>query len=212
MRGHHEVSNCDLIACCKLTAVVGQVPLHDCMVLLGQPDVSLDRGGLLVRWGEHEARKLAEHVCEGVNDRVDITERLVVPLVIVAIPDAERADDGAELGYALFLTIIGKDYLWEATTELTSVAACLLSLPIWHVLGFLNVGLSVVLKHLSEGITASHSLEVPESDTSRDDALRGDLLATRLTCLSTRVATHLKLNLFGSDKIVVSLLILSLAP
>ena len=54
MRGHHEVSNGDRVACSELTSMVGQVFLHDVMVLLGQLDVSLDRGGLLVGRGEHE--------------------------------------------------------------------------------------------------------------------------------------------------------------
>lgn len=111
----------------------------------------------------------------------------------------------------MLLAILSKDGLRETTTEFTSVAACLLGLPVGHVLGDLIVGLSVVLKHLSEGITASHTLEVPEGDTAWDDALLGDSLFTWLTCLSTGVATHLQFNLFGSDKIVVNLLISSLA-
>ena len=189
--------------------MVGQISLNYFVVLLGRLDVSLDCGGLLVRWGEHEARELAKHVCESINDRVNVTARLEVPCVIVAIPDTKLTEDGAKLSYAVLLAIIKKDCLWEAATEFTSVACCLLSFPIRHVLGDLIVGLSVVLKHLSEGITATHSLEVPEGDSAWDDALLGDLFTTRLTCLSTGVATHLEFNLFGSDKIVVALLISS---
>ena len=211
MRSHNEVSNGDCVACCKLTAVVSQVLLHHIVVLLGKLDVSLDSGGLLVRCSEHEARELAEHVCEGVNDRVYVTACLEVPGVVVAIPDSELAEDGAKLSYSVLLAIICKDYLWEATTEFTSIAACLLGFPVRHVHSDLIVGLSVVLKHLSEGITASHTLEVPEGDTAWDDALLGDLLTTRLTCLSTGVATHLEFNLFGSDKIAVLWLISSLS-
>ena len=212
MRGHHEVSDGDCVACCELTAMVGQVLLHNAVVLLGQLDVSLNGCGLLVGRSEHEARKLSEHVCEGVDNRVNVTACLEVPGVVVAIPDAELAEDGAKLGKSVLLAILSEDCLREAATEFTSVAACFLSFPIGHVFGDLIVGLSVVLKHLSEGITASHSLEVPEGDTAWDDALLGDFFATWLTCLSTGVATHLKFNLFGSDKIVVDLLISSFAP
>ena len=127
--GHDEVARAEAVATDVLAVVMGEVLLDQGVVQLGKSDEGIDVLLLLVLWSEQDGRALAEGIGPGVNDWVVIASALPVLGVVVAVPDAEHAEDSAELGKAHFLALDSSLGLGETATEFATTAGGLLGLP-----------------------------------------------------------------------------------
>ena len=101
------------------------------------------------------------------------------------------AKNGAELGQAVLNSVLSVSSLRQAATELSALTLALLSFPVRERVRHLLVGLSVVLKHLSEWVTSAISLKVVEGDLARDT------LTLDRVCLEKRRVSNDKGILLG---------------
>ena len=169
--GHDEVARAEAVATDVFAVVMAEVLLDQGVEQLGKSDEGIDVVLLLVLWSEQDGRALAEGIGPGVNDWVVIASALPVLGVVVAVPDAEHAEDSAELGKAHFLALDSALGLGETATEFATTAGGLLGLPaLWRLIDLL-VGLSVILKHHSEGVGTTVQTEVVELDRVREQIL-----------------------------------------
>lgn len=156
--------------------MVGEVLLDQSVVFLGEFDKFLDVFILFVLRSEQDGRAQAKGIGPSVNNWVVIASALPVLGVVVAVPDAEHAEDSAELGEAHLLATDFALGIRQTATEFATLAGGLLGFPaLWRLFNLL-VGLSVVLEHHSEGIGTTVQTEVMELDRIREQVL--SLLAT----------------------------------
>ena len=131
--GHDEVARADAVATDVLAVVMAEALLDNAVEQLGKSDEVLDVLLLLVLWSEQDGRALAEGIGPGVNDHVVIASALPVLGVVVAVPDAEHAEDSAKLGKAHFLALDSTLGIGETATEFATIASGLLGLPaLWR--------------------------------------------------------------------------------
>ena len=157
---HDELSDRDLVASGPLHVVVVQVLLHH----LVEEHSNLEEGRnvlrlLVLRSGE-DGRALGKDIGECVNDRVGIYGHPPVLRIVVAVLDAEHAEDGAHLREAVFLSVDSDDCVRKSTSKLTTISSSLLGLPGLGFPRYLIVLLAVVLKDLLERVAAAVEVEV----------------------------------------------------
>ena len=157
---HDELGDRDLVASGPLLVVVVQVPLHHLVVELSNRDESRNVRLLLVLRSEEDGRALGKDIGECVDDRVGIASHLPVLRVVVAVLDAEHAEDSAHLRETVLLSVDSDDCLRKSTSKLTAISSSLLGLPGLGFPRFLVVLLAVVLKDLLERVSAAVEAEV----------------------------------------------------
>ena len=167
---HDELSDRDLVASGPLHVVVVQVLLHH----LVEEHSNLEEGRnvlrlLVLRSGE-DGRALGKDIGECVNDRVGIYGHPPVLRVVVAVLDAEHAEDGTHLREAVFLSVDSDDCVRKSTSKLTTITSSLLGLPGLGFPRFLVVLLAVVLKDLLERVAAAVEAEVSPLNLFLEDS------------------------------------------
>ena len=193
----NEVTDGDLVTSDELAAVMVEVGLDESVEFLDEGEESGEGSvfGLLI-WSKGDSSELSLEVRPGVNDGVDVASLSPVLRVVVTKSDTERAKDGTELGHASGLATLSDEGLRETATELTTISALLSVFPASEVKVGLLMGLSVILEHLSEGITTTETFEVFPFHLGLDKTFLASLLlgssglGSWFGSWSARVATH----------------------
>ena len=156
-----EVTDSDLVASDEFATVMLEVGLDESVEFFDEGEESLE--GLALRlliWSKSDSAKLSLKIRPGVNEWVDVAGLSPVLRVVVAKADTERTQDSTELSHASGLATLSDVSLRETAAELTAVTALLSGFPASEVEVGLLVRLTVVLEHLSEGITTTETFEV----------------------------------------------------
>ena len=103
---------------------------------------------------------LRQEVGPCVDNRVGVAGLLPVLGVVVAVLDAERAEDGTKLSKTVLFATNSDGSLGETTTKLSTLALSLCCLPSLWIPRLLVVSLTVVLEKLFERATATLQAKV----------------------------------------------------
>ena len=165
-----EVTDSDLVASDELAAVMVEVGLDESVEFLDEGEESFEGFAFSLLIGsKSNSSELSLEIRPGVNEWVDIAGLSPVLRVVVAEADTERAQDSTELSHTSGLATLSDVGLRETTAELTAVTALLSGFPASEVKVGLLVGLSVILEHLSEGITTTETFEVFPANLGGDN-------------------------------------------
>ena len=196
----NEVGDRDAVAGGILTLVVSHVGLEKLGELDNDAAELLHASfAALIVLSEGDRRLGSEDVSKGVDDGVDVAALLPVAGIVVAVADAEGAEDGAELGHTVGLALVGDEGLRKTATELATVTSSLAGLPAaLDVLVSLDELLSVVHEHLLERLTTAEAGEVLKGDLGESVLALGGTTASGgwLRVGGGGVAAHLIFILF----------------
>ena len=113
-------------------------------------------------------------VTKRFNDWIYITALCIVLRVVVTVANTEMAQNGTKLSQLNFLSlVVAIGGLWQTASELTTLTIFLFGIPFYHVvsISYFVVRLSMVFKHLREGVTSAQPLQVIESHLARQPLL-----------------------------------------
>ena len=162
-RSHDEVTHANAVATDEFASMVTHLRVSHLVELLCDRQEILDVLWLVSLGTEEDFGAGTKDICPSVNDRIMVERALVVLRVVVAVLDAEHAEDGTELSHALLLAIDGDLSVGESTSELATLTSGFLGFPALSGLTNLLVLLTMVLEHLRERISTSiKSIKVVE--------------------------------------------------